>query len=155
VVLDTAPTGHTLLLLDTTGAYHREVLRSSAVAPERITTPLMRLQDPEHTRILIATLPETTPVAEAERLQDDLRRARIEPFAWVVNQSLAAADTSDPVLAAPAEAELPLIQRVRDRLARRSAVVPVLARQPTGPAGLRELARRAAAPERPLSSSAR
>jgi arsenite/tail-anchored protein-transporting ATPase len=141
VVLDTAPTGHTLLLLDTTGAYHREVLRSSRVAPERVTTPLMRLQDPEHTRILVVTLPETTPVAEAERLQDDLRRAGIEPFAWIVNQSLAAADTADPVLVERARAELPLIEHVRGRLAKRVAVVPVLAREPVGPERLRELAR--------------
>jgi arsenite/tail-anchored protein-transporting ATPase len=141
VVLDTAPTGHTLLLLDATGAYHREVLRSSRVAPERVTTPLMRLQDPEHTRILIVTLPETTPVTEAERLQEDLRRAGIEPYAWVVNQSLAAAETTDPVLAERARAEHPLIDRVRDRLATRFAVVPVLAQEPVGPGRLRELAR--------------
>jgi len=142
VVLDTAPTGHTLLLLDTTGAYHREVLRSSSVAPERITTPLMRLQDPEHTRILITTLPETTPVSEAERLQTDLRRAGIEPFAWVINQSLAASETADPVLSARARAEIPLIERVRDELAKRYAVVPVLAEEPVGPGRLREMAGR-------------
>jgi arsenite/tail-anchored protein-transporting ATPase len=145
VVLDTAPTGHTLLLLDTTGAYHREVLRSSRVAPERITTPLMRLQDPEHTRILIVTLPETTPVTEAERLQDDLRRAGIEPFAWIVNQSLAAADSLDAVLVERARAELPLIERVRDSLANRFAVVPLLAQEPIGPERLRELVRRRSA----------
>jgi len=145
VVLDTAPTGHTLLLLDATGAYHREVLRTTSVAPERITTPLMRLQDPDYTRILITTLPETTPVTEAERLQDDLRRAGIEPFAWVINQSLAASDTSDPVLASRARAELPLIERVRTRLAQRYAVVPALAGEPIGPDRLRELVRPAAA----------
>jgi len=142
VVLDTAPTGHTLLLLDTTGAYHHEVLRTTAVDPERITTPLMRLQDPEHTRILIATLPETTPVGEAERLQEDLRRAGIEPFAWVINQSLTASEVSDPVLVARANAELPLIERVRDQLARRYAVLPVLADEPIGRERLQALARR-------------
>jgi arsenite-transporting ATPase len=88
VVLDTAPTGHTLLLMDATGAYHRQMTRefeSSAAA--RVVTPLMRLQDPAYTRIVLVTLPEITPVSEAAALQDGLRRARIEPFAWVVNQN--------------------------------------------------------------------
>jgi arsenite-transporting ATPase len=79
VVLDTAPTGHTLLLLDQTGAYHREVARNAAGLAGRVTTPLMRLQDPAYTKLLIAALPETTPVLEAAGLQADLRRADIEP----------------------------------------------------------------------------
>ena len=141
VVLDTAPTGHTLLLLDATGAYHREVLRTSSVPAERVITPLMRLRDPDHTRMLIVTLPETTPVLEAERLQEDLRRAGIEPYAWVVNQSLAAVHTTDPVLRARAHGELPLIERVRSELATRVAIVPMLAEAPVGPDHLRELVR--------------
>jgi arsenite/tail-anchored protein-transporting ATPase len=139
VVLDTAPTGHTLLLLDATGAYHREVLRTSSMPPDRVTTPMMRLRDPEHTRILIVTLPETTPVLEAEGLQSDLRRAGIEPFAWIINQSLAAAETADPVLTARAAAEYPLIARVRRDLARRCAIVPMQADPPVGTARLRQL----------------
>ena len=140
VILDTAPTGHTLLLLDATGAYHREVLRTSRLDPERVVTPMKRLQDPEHTRVLVVTLPETTPVLEAERLQADLRRAGIEPYAWVVNQSLAASQVSDPLLASRAAAEIPLILRVRDELAARVAVVPVLAEAPVGPGRLQALA---------------
>lgn len=141
VVLDTAPTGHTLLLLDATGAYHHEVLRTSSVPADRVITPLMRLRDPEHTRMLIVTLPETTPVLEAERLQEDLRRAGIEPYAWVVNQSLAAVHTTDPVLRARALTEIPLIERVRSDLADRVAIVPMLAEAPVGPDHLRELVR--------------
>ena len=140
VILDTAPTGHTLLLLDATGAYHREVLRTSRLDPDRVVTPMMRLRDPEHTRVVVVTLPETTPVLEAQRLQADLRRAGIEPYAWVVNQSLAASQVSDPLLASRAAAEVPLIVRVRDELAPRAAVVPVLAEAPIGPDWLRELA---------------
>jgi arsenite/tail-anchored protein-transporting ATPase len=138
VVLDTAPTGHSLLLLDTAGAYHREVLRNATLAPDRITTPLMRLQDPSLTHVLIATLAETTPVEEARMLQDDLRRAGIEPWAWVVNRSLAAASPSDPLLAHRARQEVPLIQRVRDGTGPAGgggAVAPGAPRWGRGPAG--------------------
>ncbi len=91
VVMDTAPTGHTLLLLDATGSYHRETMRHDAGDHARVSTPLTLLQDATHTRIVIVTLAETTPVNEAAQLQGELRRAGIEPFAWVVNRSLAAA----------------------------------------------------------------
>ena len=141
VVLDTAPTGHTLLLLDQTGAYHHEVARNAAGLPGRVTTPLMRLQDPAYAKLLIATLPETTPVLEAAALQADLRRAGIEPFAWVVNQSLAAAQPSDPLLAARARAEAPLLRAVAEEHAARTFLVPMTAFEPVGPDALHALAR--------------
>ena len=140
VVLDTAPTGHTLLLMDTAGAYHREVMRTARTGGGRVTTPLMRLQDPEMTRILLATLPESTPVEEARSLQEDLRRAGIEPWAWVVNRSLAAAHPTDPLLVHRGAEELPLLDRVQTELARRVAVVPWLLEPPVGASALRNLA---------------
>ena len=147
VVMDTAPTGHTLLLLDATGSYHREVLRSSGLPAERVTTPLMRLQDPAFTRVLVVTLAETTPVREAAALQADLRRAGVEPFGWVVNRSLAAARPSDPLLAARAAAEVPEVETVAERHAPvgprgpRLAVLPYTPEPPVGAARLRALAR--------------
>jgi arsenite/tail-anchored protein-transporting ATPase len=129
VVVDTAPTGHTLLLLDATGAYHRDVMRHLGPGVHA-RTPMMQLQDPEQTKMLIVTLPETTPVLEAEGLQADLRRAGIEPWAWVINSSLSAAEPSDPLLAARAEAELPHIEHVRNSVGR-VAIVPLLRRLPS------------------------
>ena len=80
--MDTAPTGHTLLLLDATGSYHHDIVRhATATNQVRFATPMMRLQDPEQTKILMVTLAETTPVLQATHLQDDLHRAGIEP--WV------------------------------------------------------------------------
>ncbi|HMO45717.1 MAG TPA: arsenical pump-driving ATPase [Rubrivivax sp.] len=140
VVLDTAPTGHTLLLMDATGAYHRQMTREFEGTPAaRVVTPLMRLQDPQYTRIVLVTLPEITPVSEAASLQDDLRRARIEPFAWVVNRSLAASGTKDPVLAARLAGEDVQLQRIVGSLAKRTYVVPWVSRAPVGVTALRDL----------------
>ena len=97
VVLDTAPTGHTLLLLDAAQSYHREVKRTNAHVPAEVSELLERLRDPEFARMLIVTLAESTPVHEAERLQSDLRRAGIEPFGWIINASLLAAHNAPDV----------------------------------------------------------
>lgn len=141
VVLDTAPTGHALLLMDATGAYHRQTMRSlgSAVDPARVTTPLMRLQDPTLTRVVVVTLPETTPVSQAAALQEDLRRARVEPFAWVVNRSLAASGTKDPLLAARLEGERRQFARIAGGLAKRVYVIPWLSKAPVGVEALEAL----------------
>lgn len=124
VVLDTAPTGHTILLLDAAEAYHREVLRTQADMPEAVRALLPRLRNPEYTRVLVVTLPESTPVHEAERLQSDLGRAGIRPYAWVVNQSLLASATRDPILAERARYEIPFITRVVEDLAPRTVLIP-------------------------------
>lgn len=139
VVLDTAPTGHTILLMDSAEAYHREVSRTQGDAPEAVRQLLPRLRDPAFTRVLIVTLAEATPVHEAERLQADLRRAGIEPFAWVINQSLLASGTQDPVLLQRGAYEAPYIEHVRRESARRSALVAWRREAPVGEAALLEL----------------
>ena len=140
VVIDTAPTGHTLLLLDAAEAYHRDVARNLSYIPDSVRRLLPQLRNPEFTKILIVTLPEATPVHEAARLQEDLRRAGITPYAWVINQSFCATDTKDPVLAERGRLEKRYISEVRDTLAKRVALIPWQIVAPVGSEQLRQIA---------------
>lgn len=124
LVLDTAPTGHTLLLLDATGSYHRELMRQSG--RDDSATTLQHLQDTEVTRPILVTLPETTPMLEAQALAADLSRAGIEPWTWVINQSLAATETSSPFLKRRARAQQAIIEDIVAQANTQVVQLPVL-----------------------------
>jgi arsenite-transporting ATPase len=138
VVIDTAPTGHTLLLLDAARTYHRELTRQTGQMPTHVLHLLDRLRDPDRTHVLLVALPEATPVHEAAHLQADLARSGITPTAWVLNQSLAAAHPSDPVLAARAAGEHRYLTEAA-ALAQQLVVLPRVAESPVGPQRLRAL----------------
>uniref|UniRef100_UPI00237AB0C4 ArsA-related P-loop ATPase n=1 Tax=Sinobaca sp. H24 TaxID=2923376 RepID=UPI00237AB0C4 len=124
VIIDTAPTGHTLLLLDSAGSYEKEVERSSGSVNKAVSNLLPRLRNPQETFVAVVTLPEATPVLEAERLQEDLKRASIQPQWWIINQSLYGSGTKDPVLQGRSAAEYKWINKVNTELAARAVLIP-------------------------------
>lgn len=132
VVVDTAPTGHTLLLLDSAQEYHKELSKSTGGVPESVQKLLPRLRNSKETSVVIVTLAEATPVIEAERLQNDLIRADIVPKWWIINQSLSKTDTKDPVLLGRARSEKSWIDRVKNELATNSAIIPWISEERKG-----------------------
>lgn len=140
IIFDTAPTGHTLLLLDAAQSYHRQVEKASGQADRAVKDLLPTLRDPHQTDVVLVTLPEATPVIEAGRLQDDLIRAGITPSWWIINQSWAALDTSDSILKGRAQSEIPWINKVSNELAANIAIVGWQINEPIGWDNLKSLA---------------
>ncbi|MFT4534617.1 MAG: arsenite-transporting ATPase [Saprospiraceae bacterium] len=134
VVMDTAPTGHTLLLLDTAGSYHRDIMRNNIYA-DSLRTPYMSLQDPKLSKIILVSLPETTPMREAASLQADLKRAGIKPYAWLINQSLSMlSGISDPLLKSRAISEIEVINTIKSKYSERTFGIPFIAEKKLLPA---------------------
>lgn len=139
IVLDTAPTGHTLLLLDSTEAYHREVAKSADDLPVEVKELLPRIRDSKFTKILIVALAEATPTHEAQALQEDLRRANIEPYGWIINRNFAASGTSDPILISKGMHELPYVEEITSSLSKRTVLSPWIAEELVGAESLKKL----------------
>lgn len=139
IVLDTAPTGHTLLLLDSTEAYHREVAKSADDLPSEVKQLLPRIRDPKFTKVLIVSLAEATPTHEAEALQEDLRRADIEPYGWIINRSFAASDTNDPILISKGLHELKYVEEITNKLSSRTVLSPWVCDELSGADNLKKL----------------
>lgn len=114
VVIDTAPTGHTLLLLESTQSYNKEIARTQGDIPESVKELLPKLKDDKLTEVLIITLPEATPFYEAKRLQEDLERAEIFSKWWIINSSFHAVETTNEILKAKASSEVEWINRISD-----------------------------------------
>jgi arsenite-transporting ATPase len=129
IILDTAPTGHTLLLLDATESYHREVAKSIEALSSDVKELLPRIRDPQFTKIVIVSLAEATPTHEAEFLQNDLKRAGINPFGWVINRNFAISGSKDPLICAKGLDEINFIKETVNNLSTRTVVLPWTAKE--------------------------
>ncbi|WP_406687722.1 arsenical pump-driving ATPase [Rossellomorea vietnamensis] len=138
VVIDTAPTGHTLLLLDAAESYSKEIEKSTGDVPASVKELLPKLRNAEETAVVIVTLAEATPVLESSRLQEDLKRASITPKWWVINQSLLETKTNDPVLKGKAQSEKDWILKVQNQFAEKTATIPWMAEEKIGYNKLKE-----------------
>lgn len=136
IIIDTAPTGHTLLLLDATESYHKEISRSEGEVPVAVSNLLPRLRDKDYTSVAIVTLPEATPVYEAARLQEDLERAGLHVDWWVVNQSFASLKLTSPTLIQKQQAERKWLENVKDISKERFVTIPWVKDAPVGRDGL-------------------
>ncbi|MFG3613365.1 arsenical pump-driving ATPase [Rummeliibacillus stabekisii] len=139
IVIDTAPTGHTLLLLDSSESYHKEINRSSGDVPIAVKHLLPTLRDETKTSILITTLPEATPIYEAERLQQDLKRAGLHVSHWIVNQSFRDVKTEHPLLSQKAKHESKWLEKVDSLSNHQTVLIPWSLVEPTGLDGLHTL----------------
>jgi arsenite-transporting ATPase len=124
VVLDTAPTGHTILLLESTQNYNQQIENSGGAVSDAEKELLPRLKDSNETEVIIVTLAETTPFYEAKRLLDDLKRAGLAVRWWVINASYSMADTKSDFLRAKATAELQWIHEVDNISDGQYAIIP-------------------------------
>ncbi|MGE7998054.1 arsenical pump-driving ATPase [Lysinibacillus sp. NPDC093190] len=139
IIIDTAPTGHTLLLLDATEAYHREISRSQGDIPSAVSSLLPRLRDASYTSVAIVTLPEATPVFEATRLQEDLQRAGLSVDWWVVNQTFSSIKTTSPTLIQKQQAETKWLEEIKSISNNQFVAIPWVKTPPIGTKGLHEL----------------
>jgi arsenite/tail-anchored protein-transporting ATPase len=123
VILDTAPTGYTLLLLDASQAYHKELQKNKSDALEEELVELLPLiKDEKHTKIVLVTLAEATPTHEAKDLQEDLKRAGIKPYAWMINRSFALTNSSNNLLCQKALNEIKYINEVKQSLSSKTLI---------------------------------
>ncbi len=140
VVLDTAPTGHTLLLLDASSAYHKEILKNSNnEMSDELVSLLPRIKDKKFTKILLVALAEATPTHEAKDLQEDLKRANIEPFAWVINRSFALTKSSNNLLCQKGLNELKYIHEIKSELSQKLVISPWISDEINNEASLEKL----------------
>ncbi|WP_276875528.1 arsenical pump-driving ATPase [Anaerococcus hydrogenalis] len=123
VVIDTAPTGHTLLLLESTQSYNQEIMRSNGDIPEATKKLLPRLKNEKETEVIIVTLAEPTPVYEALRLEEDLKRAGIFNKWWLINSSLYASNTSNKILKSKANEEVKWINYLDEHTNKNLALI--------------------------------
>ena len=154
VIFDTAPTGHTVRLLELPEAWSKSISEAEAGAGQTCIGPaaaiaeakvkyeraLAALRDQDRTRFAFVLHPEATAIAETKRAGAELARLGIVTTELIVNGILPAEEASTPFFASRIAMQERYLAEIRQQLPVPTRQVPLLDGEVRGIARLRAMA---------------
>ena len=130
VIFDTAPTGHTIRLLELPAEWSQSISAAEQGSGQTCIGPaaaiqeakhkyeraLAQLRDGEHTRFIFVLHPEAIALHETARAIGELRKLDIQTYELIVNGIIPPAETANELMAARAAMQAGYLQRIESEL---------------------------------------